>query len=87
MAIVSAIHLNLVRARREMEKAFQREEWEAVKDWDHLLSVQLGRAFDDPQRDHMLLVTELQKVLSLYGKMVHALPDAAVERWRQPERV
>lgn len=87
MALISAAHLNLVRARREMQKAFSQKDWEAVKDWDQLLSVQLGRAFDDPQRDHALLVSELQKVLALYGQMVHALPEAAVSHWRQPERV
>lgn len=87
MAVISATHLNLVRARREMQNAFKHQDWEAVKDWDQLLSVQLGHAFDDPQKDHSLLVSELQKVLALYGQMVHALPDAAIAHWRQPESV
>lgn len=87
MSVISAAHLNLVRARREMQNAFKQQDWEAVKDWDQLLSVQLSHAFDDPQRDHNLLVSELQKVLALYGQMVHALPDAAVAQWRQPESV
>lgn len=87
MTVVSAAHLNLVRARREMEKAFQRQDWDGVKDCDQLLSVQLNHAFDDDTRDSRSLVNELERVLSLYATIVHALPQATAEQWLKPESI
>lgn len=81
MSLVPVSHLSLVRARREMEKAFLASDWEAVKDWDQLLTFQLNRAFDDPARDHKMLVGELEKVLALYSEMVRELPDATMQAW------
>lgn len=87
MSIVPVSHLSLVRTRREMEKSFSNADWEAVKDWDQLLAFQLNQAFDDPARDHKMLVGELEKVLALYSDMVRSLPEATVENWLQPEFV
>lgn len=85
MNLVPVSHLSLVRARKEMEKSFASQNWEAVKDWDQLLALQLNRAFDDPARDHKMLVGELEKVLALYSEMVRSLPEATVENWLCPE--
>lgn len=87
MNLVPVSQLNLVRARREMEKSYLADDWEAVRDWDQLLGVQLTQAFDDPDRDHKRLVTELEKILSLYSQMVRSLPEATVETWLRPELV
>ena len=85
MNLVPVSHLSLVRTRREMEKSFLGADWEAVKDWDQLLAFQLNQAFDDPDRDHKMLVGELEKVLALYSDMVRSLPDATVQDWLRPE--
>jgi hypothetical protein len=85
MSVVPVSHLSLVRTRREMEKSFFNADWEAVKDWDQLLAFQLNTAFDDPARDHKMLVGELEKVLALYSDMVRSLPEATVENWLRPE--
>jgi hypothetical protein len=81
MSLVPATHISLVRTRREMEKAFLSSDWESVKDWDHLLTFQLNQAFDDPSRDHKMLVGELEKVLALYSDMVRNLPEATAQAW------
>lgn len=85
MSVVSISHLNLLRARKQMEKAFQQNDWDAVKEWDVLLTHQLTQAFDDPARDNRLLVDELEHILGLYAKMVSVLPEAATGNWLRPE--
>jgi hypothetical protein len=87
MSVVPVSHISLVRTRREMEKSFFSADWEAVKDWDQLLAFQLNKAFDDPARDHKMLVGELEKVLALYSDMVRSLPEATVQAWLRPELV
>lgn len=87
MNVIPTSHMALVRARKKMEKAFELDDWIAVKEWDTLLSEQLNRAFDDAHRDHALLVGELEKILGLYSSMTQRLPEATVEQWLRPELV
>lgn len=87
MNIVPVTQLNLIRARREMEKSYISGDWQAVQDWDQVVALQLSQAFDDPARDHKLLAAELEKILSLYSKMVHRLPEATADAWLRPELV
>ncbi|WNO07940.1 hypothetical protein [Teredinibacter sp. KSP-S5-2] len=78
MSVISASHFSLVRARRELEKAYDCEDWEAVRQWDQDLGVMLNRAFDDEDRDTRALVGELEKVLSLYATIVSSMPEKAI---------
>ncbi|MBC6904739.1 hypothetical protein DWB84_04570 [Saccharophagus sp. K07] len=86
MSLVSLSHLSLVRTRREMEKSFVNQDWDAVKDWDQLLAQQLTQAFDDPNHDPKMLVGEMEKILALYSDMVRRLPEATIENWLCPEQ-
>lgn len=87
MNVIPTTHLALVRARKQMEAAFLRSDWDAVKEWDGRLSHQLNNAFDDDRRDHSLLVGELEKILGLYSSMTRSLPDATAQQWLRPELV
>lgn len=87
MNVIPTSHMALVRARKNMEEAFVRSDWNAVKEWDALLSHQLNQAFDDDRRDHSLLVGELEKILGLYSSMTRCLPEATAEQWLRPELV
>lgn len=87
MNIIPTSHMALVRARKKMESAFDLNDWAAVKEWDTLLSHQLNQAFDDVDRDHALLVGELEKILGLYSSMTRCLPDVTAEQWLRPESV
>jgi hypothetical protein len=77
MNIVPVSQLNLARARREMEKSYNSGDWQAVQGWDQLVAQELNQAFDDPARDHKMLASELEKILSLYSQMMHRLPEVA----------
>lgn len=81
MAVIATTHMNLVRARRQMETAFVANDWERVKEWDQQLTMQLNNAFDDPLRDNDLLVKELERILGLYAEMVESLPPSVNEPW------
>jgi hypothetical protein len=81
MNLVSATLVNVKRARREMERAFAVGDWESVKRWDTLVGEGLDKAFDDPSRDNVGLVDELEKVLGLYAQIVIGLPDQTAEKW------
>lgn len=74
-SIIPTSHMALVRARRNMEKSFQQNDWSAIKDWDLFLSTQLNQAFDDPKRDHNLLAKELSTILALYSDLTRAMPE------------
>lgn len=87
MNVIPTSHIALVRARKQMEQAFQRNDWATVKEWDTLLSHQLNQAFDDDNRDHALLVGELEKILGLYSSMTRSLPEATADQWLRPELV
>ena len=87
MNIVPVSQLNLARARREMEKSYNSGDWQAVQSWDQLVAQELNQAFDDPTCDHKILVTELEKILSLYSQMVRRLPETATDSWLRPELV
>lgn len=77
MTVVSANHVSLIRCRKALEKAFDNKDWERVRQWDLRLGNCLNTAFDDPYRDTDSLVEELEKVLSLYAKIVSAVPAEA----------
>lgn len=85
MNIIPATHMALVRARRDMEKAFHKNDWNAIKDWDQFLSAQLNQAFDDPNRDRKLLAKELGAILALYSEMSKALPEETAQKWIKAE--
>jgi hypothetical protein len=87
MNIVPVSQLNLARARREMEKSYNSGDWQAVQDWDQLVALQLSQAFDDPARDHKMLASELEKILTLYSQMVRRLPEVTADNWLRPELV
>ena len=81
MNIIPASLVNVMRSRREMERAYLQGNWEAVKDWDNKVSLYLDAAFDDPERDNRVLVDELEKVLNLYAQMVNHLPEHTAQQW------
>ena len=73
--LVSFTQLNLVRARKALMSAHRKRDWDAVKRCDLALTQQLDQAFDDPNRDQVSLVGELEAILGLYAEMVTTLPD------------
>lgn len=87
MSVVALSFLNLLRVRKQMEVAFQNNDWDAVKDIDVLLTHQLTAAFDDPNRDAEPLFKELELILALYARMVSALPLSATQSWLAPKTV
>ena len=77
MSVISGSHVNLVRARKALEKAFAERDWEALKETDILLGESLNEAFDDKHRNAYELVQEMEKILHTYSEMVMALPEGA----------
>ncbi|WP_188151679.1 hypothetical protein [Teredinibacter waterburyi] len=77
-SLVSVTHVALVRARRELDRAFEEGDWERVRYWDAQLGQRLNRAFEDEERDTNGLIEELERVLKLYAQIVSALPEHAI---------
>ncbi|WP_019605953.1 hypothetical protein [Teredinibacter turnerae] len=77
MSVISSAHFNLIRARKELQKSFREEDWDALRDWDTKLGDCLSHALDDPQRDTSALVNEMESVLKLYAEIVAQLPEQA----------
>lgn len=75
MSVVSQSHFELVRARKSLEKAFEKRDWPALRNWDTTLGECLNRAFDDDSRNTIELVQEMEKVLQTYAHMLAAIPD------------
>ncbi len=87
MPVVAVSHVALVRARRELEKAYQANDWEKVRACDKQLGQQLNLAFADEHRDASFLIKELEGVLGLYARMVTALPVEAIRASSDKPRV
>ena len=81
MSVVNASQFSLMRARKELQKAFQEGDWRAVRQWDLRIGECLNQAFDDDSRDTKALIDELEKILSTYGKMVSSMPPAHAGDW------
>ena len=75
MSVVLSSHVELVRARRELEKAFEAGAWDNVRALDQHLAERLNSAFDDEQRDTRMLLEELEKILHTYSVVVAGLPQ------------
>ena len=75
MSVVNASQFALYRARRELEKAFHHCDWEKIRHWDMELGNSLNAAFDDENRDTRALVTELEKILGTYARLVEQFPE------------
>lgn len=87
MNVIPISYVSLVRARKDLERAFEQEDWERVAECDEFLGAVLTQAFDDPARDHSLLTTELDKILRLYGQMVCEIPPNTEICVGSPEQV
>jgi hypothetical protein len=85
MTIIAASLVNVMRTRREMERALHQGDWDAVKQWDSKVGQSLDAAFDDPSRDNRALVDELEKVLGLYAQVVAQLPEHTAQQWLRRE--
>lgn len=75
MSVVNASQFALRRARRELEKAFSESNWDDVRHWDVALGQSLNAAFDDENRDTSALVSELEKILGTYARLVERMPN------------
>lgn len=84
MSLVSHSHVALVRARRELENAFDQSRWDDLKALDKSLGDCLNHAFEDKGRDAVTLVHELERVLGLYASMVESLPHEAKKQLTNP---
>jgi len=77
MTVVSANVVALIRCRKMLEKAFQRKNWEHIRQWDISLGESLNAAFEEQPLDANTLIEELERVLSLYADIVAAVPAEA----------
>lgn len=70
MSIVSSVQLELSRQRKAMEVALAAKDWPLVQRLDKEVAELMQKAATDPQRDPMVLLRELGKVLALYRELV-----------------
>ncbi|TVZ38575.1 hypothetical protein P886_2947 [Alteromonadaceae bacterium 2753L.S.0a.02] len=75
MSVVCSAQFLLIRARRELQKSFREQDWDALRNWDTKLGEYLSLAFEDPNRDTVALVEEMETVLKLYAEIVAHLPE------------
>lgn len=80
MSVVSSSQFELIRARNELQKACKQGNWDAVRRWDSQLGESLNSAFDDEYRDTKSLISELEKILSVYSNLVSNLPHGLADK-------
>ena len=85
MSVINASQFSLIRARRELEKAYIKKDWNGVKYWDEKLGEFLDLAFEDEDRDTRVLIDELETILQTYGKVVSSLVDNNKTDWFMPD--
>lgn len=85
MTVISSSYFSLIRARKELEKAFQQGRWDDVKSWDIRLGVSLNKAFEDEQCNTAELVQELERILNTYANVVRGMPEKAMSLTQAPK--
>jgi len=85
MSIVPASHLQLVRARKALEKSYREKDWDSVRQWDTVLATQLNASFEDGTRDTKALVSELERILYTYSNMLAELPELGSRNFLSPK--
>lgn len=80
MSVVAASQFKLVRARKNLEKAYREGNLHDVRYWDNEVAACLDILFDDKDRDAHSLINQLESVLLTYSKIVADLPDDYVTR-------
>lgn len=81
MPLVCSSLVAVIRARKALQNAFEAGDWNSVRELDAAVGPALDLAFSDDRRDNAALVSELEKVLALYAKVVTCLPEATAQRW------
>ena len=76
MSIIYASEFVLKRARREMLKSHERQDWTSVRYWDDILGKELNDAYTHRSKNTRTLLIEMEKILSAYGTIVADLPDS-----------
>lgn len=84
MTIINASQFALRRACRELEKANESGDWSAIRHWDLELSRYLDNAFSDENRDTKVLISEMENILSTYGRVVSSLAENEPDGWMAP---
>ena len=72
--IIALSLMSVKNLRRRIEKAHAQNDYEGIKRLDLELTAMLNHAFNDPFRDTIALISELQKILKLYSRVVDSLP-------------
>ncbi|MFL0809596.1 MAG: hypothetical protein K6L76_04215 [Agarilytica sp.] len=83
MPLVPSSSFALKRAHKELNKAYEKGDWESVRHWDKELAASLTEACNDDGRSARDLIYDMEKILKSYSKLVSALPDAFV--FQQPK--
>ena len=73
MSVVSVSQFNLIRSRRQLQRALLSKDLKALRGLDAELQRSLNAAFDDPERDAQALVNELEYILQTYARLVNRL--------------
>lgn len=81
MPLVCSSLVDVIRTRKAMQTAFEQGDWDGVRTCDERLGRMMDAAFSDDHRDNATLVLELEKVLSLYARVVTHLPESTAQRW------
>lgn len=85
MTVISSSFFSLIRARKELEKAFQHGNWDEVKLWDKKLGENLNKAFEDDECNTRELVQELERILNVYANVVSGMPTKAMSLTQVPK--
>ncbi len=71
MSIISSVQFELSRKRKALEQALEQKDWSGIQQLDAELVALMQAAAVDPQRNPMVLLKELGKVLALYRELVN----------------
>lgn len=79
MSIISSVQFELSRKRKALEQALEQKDWSGIQQLDAELVALMQAAAVDPQRDPMVLLKELGKVLALYRELVNQSQNSVFE--------
>lgn len=76
MSLVNVNHFKLRKSHTELKKAFDKRDWQQLRDQDKSLAQSIDRLLVDNNRDTRVLIDDLKSILSTYSDILAEIPQS-----------
>lgn len=74
MSLANVNHFKLRRSHKDLKKAFNQKNWQALREQDRELARSIDRLLIDSSRDTKALIDDLKGILATYSEIIAEVP-------------